>query len=303
MKKYQVLIILTVTSLITYSQNVKIEESAPLGEFKDGWVDLLQFKNGNTAFLNFSDDDNFVVKLYNPTHKLIADKTIKPAFAKNTIYSFTKSSFVCNNQIISIFSAIKKVSFFKVSPALYRIILNGTTGAVVKEEEIGLLTEFGAAGEVAFRKHYDGSPDFYVSKDPNSDNYAVAHFDSNETDGNKKLKITHYGSDHKIINEGYFPSEGNTNMHYIDMAVIGDSKIYVCANLSNGYTSIGCLNKETPNFTQNTVDKLDISSRLYYDKQKNMLIIFGIGFVDSKSSYKFMGPSKNTEYYGVSLFL
>jgi hypothetical protein len=290
-----------------HAQTPKIFESEPLGEIADGWVDLLQFKNGNTAFLFISDEDDFKIKLYNTSHKLTVDKTIRPAFTKHTMYRFAKSAFIIDNEIVILFSAIKKVSTFKVAPACYRVIINGTTGNVIKEEEIAVLTPFGAAGEVAFRKHYYGSPDFYISKDPNSDNYAVAQFDSNESDGNKKLKITHYGLDHKIINEGYFLANGNKNVSFSDMAVVGDTKVYVCASVSNseygGFTSIGCFNKETSNFTQNTLDKVNIKSRLHYNKHNGTLIMFRTDLVDSKSSVKFFGPNKDTQYYAANITL
>src|SRR5688572_24508320 len=77
--------ILTVIALfiavVTQAQTAKFEESAPFPEPRDGFLRLMQLSNGNTALLNFIDDDRLNLKLFSPDRKTIVDKQIQLKFA------------------------------------------------------------------------------------------------------------------------------------------------------------------------------------------------------------------------------
>jgi hypothetical protein len=310
MKKTLLISLLTLLGFAAFPQITILAESAPLEEdLEDAKIKLLPLKNGNTAFIEFIGKKGFRIRIFNPAHKQIADREIEASYGKMSMYGFIDGIFSVEDQIIVFVSDVVRASTFKAYFALFRIVINGTNGAVIKDEQIAKLTEFGASGETAFKKGFLDQPGFYVRKDPNSDNYAIAHFDSFESDRNKRLKLTHYDARHSVLNEGYFLSLNDEYKYvsFMDMAIVGDSKLFVSASIYNTkenkvkYISVGCLDKETKTFNQKilefTKNKTVTSARLLFDQERDQLLMISNILGTIKDESKFMGKDKTTGYY------
>jgi hypothetical protein len=76
-------------------------------------------------------------------------------------------------------------------------------------------------------------PDFFIRKDPDSDNYALAMLNSFESDRNKRIEIVLYGANNQEVSRAYYTSPENKYKYLecLDMAVIGDKKVCVLAVL------------------------------------------------------------------------
>ena len=70
---------------------------------------------------------------------------------------------------------------------------------------------------------------FYVRKDPDSDNYALAMFDESAEDNTKRLEIVHYSSANSEINRNFcfMPNDIEGKFFYGDMLVLGNEKVCV----------------------------------------------------------------------------
>jgi hypothetical protein len=232
MKKYLILFFLAIGWSKVFTQIQLITESAPLKELEDGWIKILQLKNGNTVFLHFTKSKGFKVILYNNKHQFLSENTIKPSFNGNSrmgMYGSVQSIISVKNDVVVFISTMKLINMFKGQPLLYRIIVDGSKGTLVKEEEVASMNTFGYKDEVATKNGYLEYPDFFIRKDENSDNYAIALFDTFESDRNKRLKFVHYSADHNMLSEAYFQSPNNEYkfLSFLDMLVMADSKLIV----------------------------------------------------------------------------
>jgi hypothetical protein len=119
---------------------------------------------------------------------------------------------------------------------LYRVIIDGSTGKLKKEEKIGELKKVTMGQGYAMAFGGVDSPGFYASKDPGSENYAVALFNSFESDRSKRIEIVHYNSMHQEISRGYYssPDDKYKYLDFLSMAVIGTEKVSV---MVSGYNT------------------------------------------------------------------
>lgn len=245
--------------IFTSSLNAQVsdlEESQSIGELEDGAIKLVSLKNGNTAFFHFQ-NKKFVFKLFDTQRKLILER--ENAFANK---GSVKIVWETDNDIVLFLSGTKNLSMSKVSTFLYRVHVDATTGVIEKEHEVGHLIPYGYKDEIALQSGYLSSPAYFIKKDPGSNTYAVAAFDSFESDRNKRLKIIHFSSDHQIVNQGYFQSKNDDfkYINYIDMLVLGDSKVIVAADAYNTgdnkkhYLCLGSLEKGTTFFKQKVIE-------------------------------------------------
>jgi hypothetical protein len=250
----------------TQAQFKTLAESVPFEEPETGFAKILQLKNGNTMFFQISVKDGIELKIYDSNHKQKASKHIDPKYGK-----------LKNGSIDGIFE-INGDATLLVSetderrPVLNRLVIDGTTGALKKDEKIAELMKYDLGQEYAMLYGHVPPPDFYVRKDPNSNNYAVAMLNSFESDRNKRIEIIFYGQDQQETGRAYYSSPANKYkyMKYIDMAVIGKEKVSVLAYAYNTAASGG---KESELVLANldagsssvTLTELDFSKDLIID--------------------------------------
>jgi hypothetical protein len=126
-------------------------------------------------------------------------------------------------------------------PVLNRLIIDGKAGTLKEEKKIAELKRVNLGQGYAALFGNVPIPDFFIRKDPSSDNYALCMFNSFASDRNKRIEIVHYGADHKELSTAYYSSPDNKfkYMNYIDMAVIGKEKVSVLAFAYNTASSGG----------------------------------------------------------------
>ena len=112
---------------------------------------------------------------------------------------------------------------------LYRLIIDGTTGKLKEEKLIGSLKM-----NTDKKDSKAVQPTLHVSKDPLSENYAVAMINRFVSDTSKRIEIILYGTNNAETNRAYYssPVEKYKYLQYVDMAVTGADKV---AALIYGY--------------------------------------------------------------------
>ncbi|MFT3827172.1 MAG: hypothetical protein QM731_24815 [Chitinophagaceae bacterium] len=236
MKQLTLIVLLFLThAAVTHAQFKVLAEGPVFEEPEDGYARILQLKNGNTIFFHITLKKGIDVKVYDAKHKSKAEKHIEPQYGK------LKSSSVEGIFEINGDAAVFISEVDDKKPVLYRLIVDGTTGTLKKEEQIAELKKLTMGQGYAMAFGGVSVPDFYIRKDPNSDTYALAMFNSFESDRSKRIEIVLYGADHKEISRAYYssPDEKFKYMKYIDMAVIGQDKVSVVAYAYNTRSSGG----------------------------------------------------------------
>ena len=196
----------------------------------DGWDKLIQLKNGNTVYLHFAKKDGLLVTVYNLQHELTAADTVH---ARQWNAADMESTEIDGIYEINGAPVIFLQQLVKYNPVLYRLVLDGQTGQLVREDKLGELPS------VQHRSVYAddnlASHDFFVEKDPDSDYYAVASFSGTPIRKNdsirERISVQHFSPSHELINEGryYLSDTSYSYFSYIGMAVQGKGKVYLGA--------------------------------------------------------------------------
>jgi hypothetical protein len=232
MKKNFILSLLLLSNVLAFAQFKQVAAGPSFDEPEKGMSKMVLMKDGSVFFFNITNKDGINIRLYNPAHKETVATTLEPAYGQLKSPGL-EGSFEINGNLVLLISEVQD----KV-PVLYRLIIDGKTSKLTREEKIGELKKvtFGMGYAVAFGGV--DLPDFYVSKDPESDNYALVLFNSFESDRSKRIEIILYGSDHKELSRAYYssPEEKYKYLQFVSMAVIGSDKVSV---LVNGYNSGG----------------------------------------------------------------
>lgn len=193
----------------------------------DGWDKLLQLRNGNTCYLNFSRKSGLIVTMYNSKHELTAvDTTAARLWKADDLESSELDGiFEINGQpVIFIQQLVKNL------PVLYRLVLDPVSGKLQQEDKLGELPSVQHRSVLVDDNL--ASHDFFVEKDPRSDHYAIAAFTGTPIQKNDSLRtrvtVTHYGPQHAVLNKGlfYLADTAYNYFSYINMAVSGD-RIYL----------------------------------------------------------------------------
>ncbi len=296
-KKYLFLSLLLFGFLFSNAQFKQIAAGPSFDEPRSGFAKLLLMKNGSVIFFRIGIKDGEIdVRIYDATHKETATTTLKPSYGKLKGGAL-ENVFEINGDAVLMISEVSDKT-----PVLYRVIIDGKTGSLKKEEKIAELKRLTMGMGYAMAFGGVDMPDFYVSKDPDSDNYAVALFNSFESDRSKRIEIILYGSEHQEISRAFYasPDEKYKYLQYVSMAVIGSEKVSV---LVNGYNSGGkdrevilaTLNKGAKavtfnelNFPQDSV--LESGLVRYNPITKKLIVVAKIHErKDSKEAYLYVG--------------
>jgi hypothetical protein len=211
---------------VLFAQTPKVERSQSFVEPESGASRLIMLKNGNTLFLNFTRKDGIKVTVYDPAHNArpvveISGKVWEPRKMDDTkLKGFYE---IGGNVVVFLEQIVQR------APSLYRLVIDGKTGTLLKEEKIAQLptVDVGSAWGMTFGGL--SIPDFYVRKDPQSDYYAVVSFNSLSHDRDKRIEVVHYGPDHSEINRAYYESPEGTYKYlkFLDMYVKGGEFVFM----------------------------------------------------------------------------
>ncbi|MEV4884966.1 hypothetical protein MRBLMN1_003499 [Chitinophaga ginsengisegetis] len=194
----------------------------------DGWDKLMQLKNGNTVYLHFSKKDGLLVNIYDTVRALKATDTVHAQQWNATDLESTEIDgiFEINGQPVLFLQQL-----VKYNPVMFRLILDGETGKLLREDKLGELPTI--QHRSVFIDDNLASHDMYVEKDANSDYYAVAMFSGAPIQKNdsvhERIRVLHFSPAHEIINSGlfYLPDSSYSYFSYINMAVKGKEKVYL----------------------------------------------------------------------------
>jgi len=270
MKKTLLLLIATLLVSFANAQFKLIAEGPVFKEPEEGYAKILQLKNGNTMFIYVTDKDGIDTRLYNPAHQEVGTNHIEPAYNKLGSNDDVESLFEINGDAVLMVSKIESRT-----PILHRIIIDGKTGTIKEDKKIAQLDKVALFGGYAMLFGNVPMPNFFIRKDPASDNYAIVLFNSFESERSKVIEIVSYGADNKETGRAYYasPNERYKYLRYVDMAVIGSEKVSV---LAYGYNTARSGGKESELILANLDKGNTAVSFTELGFTKDLLINYGI---------------------------
>ena len=232
MKKIFFFTLLLLACFFTNAQFKQIAAGPSFDEPQKGLSRFVLMKDKSVIFFTVTTKDGINVRIYNPEHKETVVTTIQPAYEKLKGEGL-EGFFEIKGDLVLLISEIQDKA-----PVLYRLVIDGKTAKLKSEEKIGELKRINMGMGYAMAFGGVPMPDFYASKDPDSDNYAIVLFNSFESERSKRIEIVLYGSDNKELSRAYYasPDEKYKYLEFVSMAVMGSEKVSV---LVNGYNSKG----------------------------------------------------------------
>jgi hypothetical protein len=231
-------IILPLLALLFYStlsaQFKLLGESQVFEENENGQGRILLMKDKSTVF--FQTTKKMVeIRIYDAKFKQKVVRQLEPEFFQKKRWEIESIFEVSGNVVLMVNLAEDK------TPKLIRVIIDGKKGNIIEEKQVAELLRMSYLD--AYAMAYGGVPvpDFFVRKDPYSDNYVVAMLNSKESDRNKRIEIIWFGADNKEINHAYYASPENKYkyMEYVDMAVVGTDLVSILVKAYNTRSSGG----------------------------------------------------------------
>jgi len=238
MKRILLVLLFIVAFSFVNAQFKSIAEGPAFKEPVSGFAKILQMKNGNTMFICITVKKGIDVRIYDAAHKETVVTNFEPDYGKLKGGKI-EGVFEINGDAVLMLSLMDSST-----PILYRLIVDGKTGNLKEQVQLAQLDKVTFGDRFAMTYGNVPMPNFFVRKDPNSDNYALVMFNTFESERSKRIEIVTYGPDNKEASRAYYasPNEKYKYLRYVDMAVLGNTKVCV---LAYGYNTAHSGGKES----------------------------------------------------------
>jgi hypothetical protein len=274
--------ILSTSNIVAQKSNMIFSEKTPeLKDITGSKVKLL--KNGNTIFLQFTKEDGIYLKLYDTNKKKITEGKLPLKLLGDKMKGYKIAGiFEINNDLMLMFGGYNTSR----TPTLYRLILDGMTGIVKKEEPILEMTPLPIEAFYAVEYKDIPLPSFAVEKDPVSNCYAVVALNTFASETNKRIQVAHYSPLHVQLNKAYFisPESRFKYSDFTDIFVYGENAVILSTYIYN--TKSGKDGKEESIFY---FSKLNKNSTTFI----NTTLTYAIEIPDAECEFMYDASSKN----------
>lgn len=227
MVKVFLLVLLSLLTTRAISQEApKISLSAPFTATNCYKSRLIQCSNGNTFLINFKkngcdfllfDQSRKMIKRGPLTGRLAGAGTANDSYVSNIFETDTTLSFFLSQKLAG-------------KPAMFRIVVNARTGAVINEQKIAELSKpkSGSGWAQIFGKVH---ADINVVNDPATGCYALIAFDGFTEDTAARLHVDLYNAKHEQLWSNAYTKLAPEHKYVEYMAVaIKNDKLYLCTH-------------------------------------------------------------------------
>jgi hypothetical protein len=226
MKYLWLFVLLISTQLFAQVPKVQLSQSFP--EPGEGFEKIVLLDNGNTCYLHFDKKLGIQVTIYNPKREVAASETVTGTLwdAGNINDTEIDGIYGINGQVVIFLQQL-----VKYKPSMFRLVLDGTNGKLLKEDKLAELST--VLHRDVFIQNNFASHDFYTAKDPNSGYYALAMFTGGELQKNENPKerilISLFSPEHTLVQQTayYLPDGQFPYFSFLDMTVQGAERVYV----------------------------------------------------------------------------
>jgi hypothetical protein len=221
-------------SCLCASAQFKVTGESQVFKPEGASVQVEMLPGGNTMIINGSGTSR-QIDVYDPQFKKISSKEIAPGALKNG-GSFAPVIALADGGLMMLtWPEVNKVK------ELHRVLLDGRTGEVLKEEKLGELKKTSAMENAAKLWGNVPAPAFYGVVSKNGSHYAIIAMNSFEADRNKRIAVTIYNKDHKELARAFYvsPEDRFKYMRYLSAVVTDEGRAYIVAEGRNTRASGG----------------------------------------------------------------
>lgn len=221
-------ILVILASLLSLSLIAQKKDKSGSFEEPMGWCKLIQLKNGNTCFLEFTKKEGIRSVLYDTIRKKIAGSSGKlpTKMIEDKLGFYALSGIYEINGDVTIF--FQKTE--ERTPVMIRLVVDGKTGKLKSEEKIAELEKISM--KEAYAMVFGGMdiPDLLIVKDPDSDYYALIRYNTIAAATEDRIEVLHFSPEHKLINRAKYKAPNdkfkytrylNGYVHKGDYVIIG----------------------------------------------------------------------------------
>lgn len=277
MKKILV-ILMSMLALHVFSQ--KKDKSGSF-EVPEGNSSVLQLKNGNTFFMEITKKEGIKVLMFDTLRKKISSSTLALKLLDEKIGHYIHEGAYEIGGDVAVFIQVAEDR----TPILIRIIVDGKTGKLKSEEKVSALERVKAGGGYAMAFGGVDIPDFEISKDPESDYYALIRYNTMAPETKDRIEVLHCGPDHKVINKANYIAPNNKFRYtnYLSAYVNGSNYVLIATYAYNtdktggdeGQLYVSQLSKGKSGFKQQEMSYREFNKGLQcsflYNKAKQMV--------------------------------
>lgn len=291
-------IFLLLTALPASAQFKTIAESPEFDEPEKGYTRILQLSSGYTVYFRITLKKGIDIRIYDEKHKEKVVTNIQPAYGDLGWATTIANTFEINDDVVILMGAD-----LKKSPVLIRLLVDGKTGQLKKEERLAEMSKVNYFRSYAIGYGDLERPGFYANTSSSKNHYAVACFNTFESDRNKRIEIIVYGADHKEISRAFYnsPEEKYKYLDYLDMEVLDNGRVAVLVNGYNTRASgkkgneilLGELQKAASQVSFNALDfpkdSMVYAGKLRYDAAtKKMIVVVSILMPKSEAVFNYL---------------
>ncbi|GAA3955400.1 hypothetical protein GCM10022209_61190 [Chitinophaga oryziterrae] len=223
--KYFCLFVLLISTHL-FAQVPKVQLSQPFPEPGEGFEKIVLLDNGNTCYLHFDKKLGIQVTMYNQKREVSATETVTGTLwdAGNINDTEVDGIYAINGQVVIFLQQL-----VKYKPCMFRLVLDGTNGKLLREDKLGELST--VLHRDVFIQNNFASHDFYTAKDPHSGYYAVAMFGGGELqrneNGHERIQISLFSPDHQLVQQAAYYLPEFPYYSFLDMTVQGGERVFI----------------------------------------------------------------------------
>lgn len=193
---------------------------------------MLLLKDGSTAYLA-GVKDRYELRMYGKDYK---EKLVKQLSLEIPRQAKLEILFENGGELILMVNA-----FQDKQSTLIRYRINPSNGQIVERKELMEMPGRGIGAALGIGMGALAAPDFTIRVDADTDHYAIAKFNTLESDRNKRLEVVQYGPGHKELARTYYhsPQQKFKYMHFVDLLVMGKDKVFTLVYAYNTKASGG----------------------------------------------------------------
>jgi hypothetical protein len=251
------------STICFYSFAQKKDKSASFPE-PEGWCKLIQLKNANTCFLEFTKKEGIKAVMYDSLRKKISSGKLATKLIQDKLGSHILGGiYEINGDVVVFFQKGEDKT-----PIMIRLIIDGVTGKLKAEDKIAELEKMSMKDGYAMAFGGLDIPDIRIVKDPESDYYAMIRYNTLAKETQDRIEVFHFNPQHKIINKANYTAPNdkykytrylNAYVHNDEYVIIGtfafntdksggdDSRFYI-SKLSKGKSKFEQKELKTPGY-------------------------------------------------------
>lgn len=232
MKKHLLLAFSLFIAFSGFAQLRLIAQGPVFPELEGGLGKVLLLKDGTTAYLA-GVKDQYELRMYGKDHKETLVKTLQLDIPKKANLEIL---FENGGELVLMATAIQNKQ-----SSLIRYRINPTTGAMIEQKVVMEMPKAHLGAAMAIGIGGLPTPEFTIRVDPETDHYAIAKFNTFESDRSKRLEIVHYNPRHKEIARAYYqsPQEKFKYLQFVDLVVVGREQVFTLVYAYNTKSSGG----------------------------------------------------------------